>query len=191
MRTTRTAGFGMVIRERRSWGLVDRDRGRGGGQGKTAGAERWPCGLGWCTIGGCGFRAVAGPAGPGRAAATRLSAAGAPRAAEPSTVPMSIFLDFNLPNATTWFYLSWVLAVALFFKFNRLLSLRNWDLLSLFLLVPGLLLLQEEYARAAAAGVKPDIVRLWFGYFWLVAGSFYFFVRCVVDLALVRRPALA
>jgi uncharacterized membrane protein YhaH (DUF805 family) len=106
-------------------------------------------------------------------------------------VPTSIFLDFNLPNATTWFYLSSLLAVALFFKFNRLLSLRNWDLLSLFLLVPGLLLLQEEYARAAAAGVNPAAGRLWIGYLWLLIGGVYFFARCLVDLAIVRRPALA
>ena len=31
----------------------------------------------------------------------------------------SIFLDFDLPNATSWFYLSLLLAVALFFKFSR------------------------------------------------------------------------
>jgi hypothetical protein len=69
----------------------------------------------------------------------------------------SIFLDFRVPNATTWFYLSLVLAIALCFRFNRLLSLRNWDLLGLFLLVPGLLLLregqelrQEEQGRLAA-----------------------------------------
>src|SRR5262249_32741553 len=100
------------------------------------------------------------------------------------------FLDFNLPNATTWFYLSSLLAVALFFKFNRLLSLRNWDLVTLFLLVPGLLLLQEEYARAAAAGAKPAAGRLWFGYLWLLAGTVYCCGRCRFDLALVRRPAL-
>ena len=104
--------------------------------------------------------------------------------------PQSIFLRFELPNATTWFYLSLLLAVALFFKFNRLLSLRNWDLLTLFLLVPGLLLLHEEYTRAGGEGVKPDSGRLWFGYLWLLAGSVYFFGRCLFDLALVRRPAL-
>ena len=58
--------------------------------------------------------------------------------------PESVFLDFNLPNATTWFYFSGLLAVALFFKFTRLLSVRNWDVLSLFLLVRGLLLLLES-----------------------------------------------
>ncbi len=64
----------------------------------------------------------------------------------------SIFLDFALPNATTWFYFSLVLAVALFFKFSRFLSLRNWDLLTLFLLVPGLLYLRQAQEGRQAAG---------------------------------------
>jgi hypothetical protein len=98
----------------------------------------------------------------------------------------TIFLDVKLPNATTWFYLSLILAVACFFKFSRLLSIRNWDLLSLFLLVPGLLLLEE----ANANGNGTESLR-WLGYLWLLAGSFYFLIRCVLDLALVRRPALA
>src|ERR1700694_1558340 len=55
----------------------------------------------------------------------------------------SIFLDFNLPNPTTWFYFSFLLAVALFFKFARVLSMRNWDVATIFLLVPGMLFLQE------------------------------------------------
>src|SRR3954447_2789814 len=97
--------------------------------------------------------------------------------------PASIFLEFNLPNATTWFYFSFLLAVALFFKFSRLLSVRNWDVLTLFLLVPGMLLLLESRARPA----EPN----WFGYLWLLCGSGYFLVRCLWDLALVRRPALA
>src|SRR2546421_1810 len=63
--------------------------------------------------------------------------------------PESIFLDFRLPNATTWFYFSFLLAVALFFKFSRLLSVRNWDILTLFLLVPGLLLLQQARPNPA------------------------------------------
>src|SRR5437868_13900760 len=95
---------------------------------------------------------------------------------------MSVFLDFNLPKATTWFYFSGLLAVALFFKFTRFLSVRNWDVVSLFLLVPGLLLLLESRLR----GEEPT----WFGYLWLLCGSFYFLVRCFWDLALVQRPAL-
>jgi hypothetical protein len=138
------------------------------------------------------------------------------------TVLASIFFDFNLPNAATWFYFSLLLAIALFFKFTRLLSVRNLDVLTLFLLVPGLLLLQEAHILTAAgaarvatapfhalstpiagvasaglliapeAGAGPAPARLlWFGYLWLLCGSGYLLLRCLADLALVRRPALS
>jgi hypothetical protein len=100
-------------------------------------------------------------------------------------MPKSIFLDLTLPNATTWFYLSALLSIALFYQFHRLLSLRNWDLISLFMLVPGLLLLQEAGAMSV-----PNSDRLWIGYLWLLVGSWYYFARCMLDLALVRRPSL-
>src|SRR5271168_5421236 len=92
----------------------------------------------------------------------------------------SIFLNINLPNATTWFYFSGLLAIALFFKFSRLISIRNWDLLTLFLIMPGLLLL-----------VEPGGSNRWWGYLWLLVASGYLFVRCLIDLILVRRPALS
>jgi hypothetical protein len=67
----------------------------------------------------------------------------------------SIFFEINVPNAATWSYFSLLLAIALFFKFSRLLSVRNLDVLGLFLLVPGLLLLQEGHNLVAirASGV--------------------------------------
>ena len=74
----------------------------------------------------------------------------------------SIFLEINLPNAATWFYFSVLLAVALFFKFSRLFSVRNWDILSLYLIVPGLFLVQE--------GGDSDH----WGYIWLLSVSGYF-----------------
>jgi hypothetical protein len=131
---------------------------------------------------------------------------------------LSVFLNFNLPNATTWFYFSFLLALSLFFKFARLLSVRNWDVVFLFLLTPGLLLVQpqpEPNMRAASAVGQfagaglPDMVGAlgmmaegpsdvysaarwtWAGYLWLLCGSAYFFIRCLFDLALVQRPALA
>jgi hypothetical protein len=91
----------------------------------------------------------------------------------------SIFFDIQLPNATTWFYFSALLAFALFFKFNRLLSIRNGDVLSLFLPMPGFLLL-----------IQHDISPFW-GYLWLLGASGYFLLRCLFDLTLVRRPALS
>lgn len=57
---------------------------------------------------------------------------------------VSVFLDFNLPNPTTWFYFSFLLAVAIFFKFGRLFSIRNLDVISLFLLVPAIMLIQTS-----------------------------------------------
>jgi hypothetical protein len=111
-------------------------------------------------------------------------------------VDSSIFLDFRLPNAATWFYFSLLLTVALFFQFTRPFSIRNLDLLMLFLLVPGFLLVQEAGALDRSAG--GDAVLLAsaareraLGYGWLLIGSLYWFVRAVVDLALVRRPAMS
>jgi hypothetical protein len=90
----------------------------------------------------------------------------------------SVFFEIELPNATTWFYFSALLAIALFFKFTRLLSIRNSDVLTLFLPMPGLLLLD------------PRSDHQFWGYLWLLAASGYFLLRCVFDLTLVRRPAL-
>ena len=69
-----------------------------------------------------------------------------------TAVEPSIFLDFRLPNAATWFYFALFLTVALFFQFTRIVSIRNLDLLMLFLLVPGFLILQESAALSEAAG---------------------------------------
>lgn len=112
----------------------------------------------------------------------------------------SVFLDFNLPNAATWFYFSVILTVALFFQFARPFSLRNVDLLALFALAPGFLLLQEAHGRLAEAALLPEkeIARatelanreVLLAYAWLVAGSAYWFVRALADLALVRRPVM-
>jgi hypothetical protein len=134
-----------------------------------------------------------------------------------------IFENFWLPNATTWFYFSLLLAVALFFKFSRLLSVRNWDIVTIFLLVPGMLLIEDAQPTAAqqrnatatliattsgnllaspvtgiaavsslapATQIVPKPSLTW-GYVWLLIGCGYLFVRCLFDLALVQRPALA
>jgi hypothetical protein len=144
-------------------------------------------------------------------------------------VGVSIFQEFNLPNSTTWFYFSLLLAIALFFRFTRLLSVRNLDVIALFALVPGLLLLLEAQTRARIAKeeLPQGVARLvlesatvqmapnaglgnalilgssvpgasdtsqalaWYGYLWLLCGSAFFFTRCLLDLVLVGRPALA
>ena len=110
----------------------------------------------------------------------------------------SIFLDFNLPNAATWFYFSLMIMGGLFFRFNRPFALRNIDLLALFLLVPGFLLLQEGHSLlylAHGSSRDPATVGhltargkhfLHAGYLWLITGSGYWFVRCILDLGLER-----
>src|SRR5207245_613242 len=40
-------------------------------------------------------------------------------------------------------------AVALFFKFTRLFSVRNWDVVTIFLLVPGILLIESAQPAPA------------------------------------------
>ena len=70
-----------------------------------------------------------------------------------------IFLDINLPNPATWFYFSGLLAVALFFKFTRFFSVRNLDVLALFLPMPGFLLLIEGTEKG------------FWGYLWLLGAS--------------------
>lgn len=110
----------------------------------------------------------------------------------------SVFSDFTLPNAATWLYFSLLLTVALFFQFSRPLTLRNLDLLTLYLLAPGFLLLQESHALLATAPGHPEYARLqargWrelvLAYGWLIGASGYWFVRSVADLALVRRPTM-
>lgn len=89
---------------------------------------------------------------------------------------MSIFLDFQLPSPATWFYWSLLLVIALFFQFARVLSLRNLDLLSLFLFVPGVLLVQAGENRFT-------------GYIWLFLASAYWLLRSLLDGVLTRRPA--
>lgn len=91
--------------------------------------------------------------------------------------PYSIFFDISLPNASTWFYFSLVLACGFFFKFNRLLSFRSLDILAVYFFMPGYLLLLE--------GVNDNRVC----YSWLMLASLYWLVRCLIDLILERRPA--
>ena len=77
----------------------------------------------------------------------------------------------------TWFYLSLVLIIAVFFRFNRFWSLRNFDLGLLLAAPVGLLLVQVP----GRAGI---------GFSWLFAVSGLFLVRLLADPLLVRRPHL-
>ena len=89
-------------------------------------------------------------------------------------MPSSLFQYEMLP--TTWFYLSALIIVAVFFKFNRFWSVRNLDLVGLLIITPGLLFLAMGDNR--------------WGYIWLFGCGFLFCIRLLLDLLMVRRPLL-
>src|SRR3954470_5390532 len=94
-----------------------------------------------------------------------------------------VLIQYDPVNPTTWAYLSSLLMIALYFKFNRILSVRNLDLIALIALAPALLMVQ--YGR-----VHGNINIEHAGYIWLFAVSGLFLLRLLLDTAMVRRPLL-
>jgi len=96
-----------------------------------------------------------------------------------------ILFQYYPVRLTTWFYLASLLSIALFFKFNRVWSVRNLDLLGLILLAPGLVALEyvgeTESAKIAARTL---------GFAWIFAVSGTFLLRMLFDSVMVRRPLL-
>ena len=86
----------------------------------------------------------------------------------------NILREYEL-NDATWFYLSLLLILAVFFRFNRVLSLRNLDLALLLSIAPGLLLVQRGYN---------------FGYGWLFVVTGCLLARLFSDSFWKRRPLL-
>jgi len=89
-------------------------------------------------------------------------------------MPTSFFQYEMLP--TTWFYVSALMILAIFFKFNRFWSVRNLDLIGLILLTPGLLFLAMFNNQA--------------GYTWLFGIQLAILLRLLFDTVMVRRPLL-
>jgi hypothetical protein len=78
-------------------------------------------------------------------------------------------------DAPTWFYLSFLLIVAVFFRFHRWWSIRNGDLLLLLAASPGLLLVDTEEKRTL-------------GFVWLFVVTGLFLGRVLLDSLFQRRP---
>ena len=62
-----------------------------------------------------------------------------------------ILFQYHPVNPTTWVYLSSLLIIGLFFKFNRFWSVRNLDLILLICLSPGLLLVLKGISLQRSA----------------------------------------
>lgn len=83
-----------------------------------------------------------------------------------------ILPDYFVSEAT-WFYLSLLLSLAVFFRFDRIVSLRNLDLVLLLSISPGLLFV----------GNHPVL-----GNVWLFVGTGLLVIRMSVDCFFQRRP---
>ena len=100
----------------------------------------------------------------------------------------TILFHYAKVNPTSWAYLSSLLMLALFFKFNRVFSIRNIDLFLLILIAPGLLLVQWSFENKQLADNWLDMQRL--GFIWLFAVHALLMTRLLLDTAIVRRPLL-
>lgn len=78
-------------------------------------------------------------------------------------------------NPATWFYLSSLLTIGIFFKFYRLASIRNLDLLGLIAMSPGLLWISRGISG---------------GYELIFLLTVLFLLRALLDPLLIRRPLL-
>ena len=92
----------------------------------------------------------------------------------------SLVADLGI-GPEVWLFLSMLGCVSLYFKFNRFWSVRNLDLLLLFALAPGLMMLVGNGGSGPQAGVAFALLFL---------GSLLWIVRCMLDLGMSRRPLL-
>jgi hypothetical protein len=99
-----------------------------------------------------------------------------------------ILFQYQRVNPTTWAYLSSLLLVALYFKFNRIWSVRNGDLLGLIMLAPALLMVQYGLQHASDEPRAKIVEHA--GYIWLFGVSGLFMFRLLLDAFMVRRPLL-
>jgi len=99
-----------------------------------------------------------------------------------------ILFHYERVNPTSWAYLSSLLMLAMYFKFNRFWSVRNLDLFLLIFLAPGLLLVQWA---AENAGIKTNAPHIeYLGFLWLFVTEGLLLLRLVLDATMVRRPLL-
>jgi hypothetical protein len=102
-----------------------------------------------------------------------------------------ILFQYEKVNPTSWAYLSSLLMIALFFKFNRAFSVRNLDLFILISIAPGLLLVKYGFENESRQGVEAHALTMEkLGFLWLFVVQGVIMARFLLDSALVRRPLL-
>ncbi len=92
---------------------------------------------------------------------------------------MDILLRGYEVNQPTWFYLSTLLIIAVYFRFTRFFSLRNLDLVLLLSASPGLIFVTSSVPMHQTAG-----------HAWLFVVACLFLLRLFLDPLLNRRPYL-
>ena len=100
-----------------------------------------------------------------------------------------ILFQYEPVKPTTWAYLASLLVIALYFKFNRVLSVRNWDLVRADPAGAGAAHGAVWRRSATKATMPPHLVEH-VGYIWLFAVSGLFMLRLLLDAFMVRRPLL-
>ena len=94
-----------------------------------------------------------------------------------------VLFQYHKVHPTTWVYISSLMTIGLYFKFGRVWSVRNLDLIGLILLAPGLLVV--EYGLSNDNPIDRAA-----GYLWLFVTGGLFMVRLLLDPMMVRRPLL-
>ena len=98
-----------------------------------------------------------------------------------------ILFQYVRVHPTSWAYLASLLMIAVYFKFSRVWSIRNLDLLGVIALAPALLLVRYGIDHPS----DPDARTIEHaGYIWLFAVSGLFMLRLLLDALMVRRPLL-
>ncbi|MCC7085664.1 MAG: hypothetical protein IT427_11740 [Pirellulales bacterium] len=94
-----------------------------------------------------------------------------------------ILLHYERVKSGSWAYLASLLIITLYFKFSRVWSVRNLDLIGLILLTPGLIFVISGHEKGIPAFEQT-------GYIWLFVVGGLFVVRMLLDPLMVRRPLL-
>jgi len=95
-----------------------------------------------------------------------------------------LLFHYQRVPAATWVYLSSLLTIALYFKFSRLWSIRNLDIIGMILLSPGLLMVEYAWQHGGAENIERSGFVMLFGFGLLLL------FRLLLDPLMTRRPLL-